>query len=115
MIAEKTYHYGDQVTIPADPAAPEGFEFTGWDKEVTDCQGNATYTATFEKAYIPGDVDGNETVTDADAVYLLYYTFLPDAYPVNQDCDFNGDGVVTDQDAVYLLYYTFLPDQYPIH
>ncbi len=114
VIAEKTYHYGDQVTIPADPAAPEGFQFTGWDKEVTDCQGNATYTATFEKAYIPGDVDGNETVTDADAVYLLYYTFLPDAYPVNQDCDFNGDGVVTDQDAVYLLYYTFLPDQYPI-
>ncbi len=114
VIAEKTYHYGDKVTIPADPVAPEGFQFTGWDKEITDCQGNATYTATFEKAYIPGDVDGNETVTDADAVYLLYYTFLPDAYPVNQDCDFNGDGVVTDQDAVYLLYYTFLPDQYPI-
>ncbi len=65
-------------------------------------------------ACTPGDLDKNEQVTDADAVYLLYHTFLPDAYPVDQDCDFNGDGVVTDQDAVYLLYYTFLPDQYPI-
>ena len=31
-------------------------------------------------------------ITDRDAVHLLYHTFLPDLYPVNQDCDFNGDG-----------------------
>ena len=65
--------------------------------------------------YTPGDIDGVEGVTDADAVYLLYHTFLSDIYPVNQDCDFNGDGEVNDKDAVYLLYYTFLPDLYPIN
>lgn len=65
-------------------------------------------------AYIAGDVNGDDEVTDRDAVHLLYHTFLPDLYPVNQDCDFNGDGEVTDRDAVYLLYYTFLPDLYPI-
>ena len=65
--------------------------------------------------YTPGDIDGVEGVTDRDAVYLLYYTFLPDMYPINQDCDFNGDGEVNDKDAVYLLYYTFLPDLYPIN
>lgn len=67
------------------------------------------------KDYITGDLDGIPGVTDADAVYLLYHTFLSDIYPVNQDCDFNGDGEVNDKDAVYLLYYTFLPDLYPIN
>ena len=65
--------------------------------------------------YTPGDLDGVEGVTDADAVYLLYHTFLPDLYPVDQECDFNGDGEVNDADAVHLLYYTFLPDLYPLH
>ena len=64
--------------------------------------------------YTPGDIDGVEGVTDRDAVHLLYHTFLPDLYPVNQDCDFNNDGSVNDKDAVYLLYHTFLPDLYPI-
>ena len=67
------------------------------------------------KDYTPGDIDGILGVTDADAVYLLYHTFLSDIYPVNQDCDFNGDGEVNDKDAVYLLYHTFLPDLYPIN
>ena len=65
--------------------------------------------------YVSGDLDGVEGVTDRDAVYLLYHTFLPNLYPVNQDCDFNNDGSVNDKDAVYLLYYTFLPDLYPIN
>ena len=65
--------------------------------------------------YVIGDVYGVEGVTDRDAVYLLYHTFLSDIYPVNQDCDFNGDGEVNDKDAVYLLYHTFLPDLYPIN
>ena len=67
----------------------------------------------FER-FTPGDIDGNEGVTDRDAVYLLYHTFLPHLYPVNQGCDFNKDGEVNDKDAVYLLYHTFLPALYPI-
>ncbi len=65
--------------------------------------------------YTPGDLDGKEGVTDADAIYLLYHTFLPDLYPVDQPVDYNGDTFVTDKDAVYLLYHTFLPDLYPIN
>lgn len=71
-------------------------------------------TITIAKV-LPGDVDGSGEVTDRDAVYLLYHTFLADRYPVNQDCDFNGDGEVTDKDAIYLLYHTFLPESYPLH
>ena len=115
VLSTKTYHYGDAVELPEDPAAPENHTFLGWDAEVTACQGDATYTAVFKKLYTPGDLDGVEGVTDADAVYLLYHTFLPDLYPVDQECDFNGDGEVNDSDAVHLLYYTFLPDLYPLH
>lgn len=68
------------------------------------------------KNYVPGDVDGVEGVSSADAIYLLYYTLLGDQrYPVNQNCDYNKDGVVTSADAIYLLYYTLLGgDRYPI-
>ncbi|MBQ6677315.1 MAG: hypothetical protein IJM71_04635 [Clostridia bacterium] len=62
-----------------------------------------------------GDLNGDEIVSDADAVYLLFYTFFPETYPLNQDGDFNGDGEVTDADAVYLLFYTFFPDTYPLN
>ena len=67
-----------------------------------------------EKETVPGDVDGVEGVTDADAIYLLYHTFYPDEYPIEGECDFNGDGELTDADAIYLLYYTFYPDEYPL-
>ena len=70
---------------------------------------------TLRPQYIlPGDINEIGGVTDQDAVHLLYHTFLPNLYPVNQDCDFNGDNEVNDKDAIYLLYYTFLPDLYPI-
>ena len=63
----------------------------------------------------PGDIDGVEGVTDADAEYLLMYTFFPEDYPVNQECDFNGDGFVNDADAEHLLMYTFFPEDYPLN
>ena len=65
--------------------------------------------------YIPGDIDGVEGITDADAEYLLMYTFFPEDYPVNQECDFNGDGLVNDADAEHLLMYTFFPEDYPLN
>ncbi len=49
------------------------------------------------------DLTGDGKIGTADAVYLLYHTFLPSQYPVSQNCDFNGDGVVSDRDAVYLI------------
>lgn len=76
-------------------------------------------TITIEKAvlepeYVVGDLNGDGEVTDSDAIYLMYYTFFPEDYPISQDCDFDGDGEVTDNDAVYLMYYTFFPEDYPL-
>ena len=89
-----------------------------WEKVVID-EGNDSFeTATVQFNYsgmASGDLNDDGEVTDADAVYLLYHTFVPGLYPVDQDCDFNGDGEVNDADAVYLLYYTFLPNLYPLH
>ncbi len=63
---------------------------------------------------IRGDMNKDNLVTDADAIYLLYYTFFPNDYPLNQNGDFNGDAFITDADAIYLLYHTFFPNDYPI-
>ena len=87
----------------------------GWDEYDTceDCD-YTTYLEIPMVPYIAGDVTGDDEVTDADAVYLLYATFYPEKYPLNQDADYNGDGEVTDADAVYLLYATFYPEKYPL-
>ena len=64
--------------------------------------------------YTLGDIDGVEGVDVDDAIYLLFYTFYPAKYPVNQPCDFNHDGLVDVDDAIYLLFYTFYPAKYPL-
>ena len=67
------------------------------------------------KIHLKGDIDGTEGITDADAEWLLMFTFFPEDYPVNQSCDFNGDGKVNDADAEHLLMFTFFPEDYPLH
>ena len=55
-ISEKTYHWGDEVIIPANPTKAADntytYAFAGWDKTVVNCAGNATYTATYTPIYI---------------------------------------------------------------
>ena len=75
---------------------------------------NCNHSYQEELKYIVGDIDGVKGVTDADAEYLLMYTFFPEDYPVNQSCDFNGDGKVNDADAEHLLMHTFFPEDYPL-
>lgn len=61
-----------------------------------------------------GDFDQDDSVTDADALYLLRFTLFPDRYPISQNGDVDGDGRVTDADALYLLRYTLFPERYPL-
>lgn len=50
-----TYHYGDMVVEPSNPtkAADNTYTYTfkGWDFDVVNCNGNATYTATYLQEY----------------------------------------------------------------
>ena len=80
----------------------------------TVCSHEEKYNIVPALTYILGDVNGDEEITDADAIYLLYATFNPEKYPLNQKADFNNDGEVTDADAIYLLYATFNPEKYPL-
>lgn len=52
LISEKTYRYGDTVTVPADPVRESSAEykyvFNGWSPSITSVMGDVTYTATFK-------------------------------------------------------------------
>lgn len=77
--------------------------------------GNELFQSALRKFEPPlqGDLNEDGTVTSADAIHLLYSTFYPFDYPVNQSCDFNSDGEVSSADAVFLLYHSFYPEDYP--
>ena len=61
VIHTGTYHYGDAVTPPSPPAKSADntytYSFTGWDKTVTACAGDAVYTAQYTPEYIDYTVD----------------------------------------------------------
>lgn len=73
-------------------------------------------TDTFEITVsgLRGDVNGDDRVTEEDAIYLLWHTLFRELYPIGADADFNGDRQVTDADAMLLLWFTLFPDQYPL-
>lgn len=70
VLSTKTYHWGDTVFAPSAPTRPADSEyiytFTGWDKTVTVCAGNATYTAVFAaKSPIPDSITSSKhTIRD---------------------------------------------------
>lgn len=59
-------------------------------------------------AYICGDADGNQSVSIADAVYIITYIFGGGPAPVPLESgEVNCDGNVSISDAVYLINYIF--------
>jgi len=64
---------------------------------------------------IMGDLNDDGLVTDADVIYLLWYTVFPEDYPVGDKfVDFNNDSLVTDADVIWLLWHTVFPEDYPL-
>lgn len=126
LLSQAQYAYGEIVEIPEPvmkPADEAGeYEFIGWDREVTACNGNDTYTAVFQlklpepvvPPYTPGDFDGNEVVDENDADYLLGYLLFPEWYPIGIPADLDGNGTVDEDDADYLLGYLLFPEWYPL-
>ena len=54
-LSNNTYHYGDTVVAPSNPTKASDntylYVFSGWDNDVINCNGNATYTATYSQEY----------------------------------------------------------------
>ena len=52
VLSTAQYAYGETVKVPQNPTKPadkeNNYKFVGWNKAVTTCKGNATYTAVFE-------------------------------------------------------------------
>ena len=71
-------------------------------------------TITWKSLRMLGDFDGDNLVTDADVIYLLWYTVFPEDYPLVGNADFDGDNQVTDADVIYLLWHTVFPEDYPL-
>jgi len=64
---------------------------------------------------IRGDFNEDDSIDANDAIYLLYYVFFSDNYPISQDGDLNNDDRVDSSDAIYMLYHVFFGDNYPLH
>ena len=75
VLSTKTYHYGDEVTAPETPTKASDntytYTFKAWDKIVVNCDGDATYTATYNSAYI----DYTVIFKDEDGTVLSTKTY----------------------------------------
>ncbi len=108
---EKKAHTWGEATVVAPEYQKEGYTT----HTCSVCKTEEKYDIVPALTYILGDVDGNETIDDSDAIYLLYATLGMEGYELNQTSDFNGDGEVTDADAIHLLYYTLLgAEEFPL-
>ena len=118
VLSSTGYEYGAVVTPPADPTKPRDdhgeYDFVGWNQEVTECTGDATYTAVFKLRYPVGDVTKDMQVNEDDAIYLLRYVIFPEKYPLDIVPDYDKDGDVDEDDAIYLLRHVIFPEKYPL-
>ncbi len=55
-LSKTAYHWGDEVAAPENPTKASdntySYIFTGWDKDIVNCDGDAVYTATYKPQYI---------------------------------------------------------------
>ena len=112
-----TYTYGSTVELNA--IANEGYRFLKWTDEVTDnprtitVSQNMTYTAQFVvDSNIPGDVNGDGTVTAVDITALYNYLLNSDTSNLING-DVNGDGHISAVDITVL--YNYLLNGTPIN
>lgn len=88
VLSEKTYHYGDTVTVPSNPEKPTDdtyyYEFAGWSPEVTTVSGNVVYVATYDKFFNTANYsEVNALVEQANALVQGDYTSVSFARVTN--------------------------------
>ena len=114
---------GDSYTAVPTPAlghkdfAPRNHQCDRCNEDLgpcTDDNGDGLCDWCDPSAIMRGDMDGDGDIDSDDAIYLLYFTFQPEDYPINQSGDVDGDGDTDSDDAIYLLYFTFQPNDYPL-
>ena len=112
------YKDGSMVVAPTAPKV-NGYNFIGWDKEISLATKNVVYTAVYEEVETMkdicaiADVNGDGAVDNKDVVLLLQHVHFNDI-KIYATADVNGDGKVTTDDALYLKNYLSAPKDYPI-
>ena len=148
LISSGEYAYGEEIVLPEEPvreADDVGFyKFSGWDKEVTVCQGNTAYTATYalwgtvefrdhdgtlissqeyesgseivvpENIQRPADSVGSYIFRGWDTHVTLCTGNAVYTAVYELVADFDGNGAVNEDDAIYLLRHVLFPDMYGI-
>ena len=107
VLSSAEYAWGDKVTAPAvPPRLNDGvyyYTFSGWDKTVTACQGDAEYTAVFTTNGVVGDIDGDGVLGAHDAAVIQQYVAGWNVMLDPEKADVDGDGSVTAVDAARIL------------
>ena len=62
----------------------------------------------------PGDMTGDDELTNVDVVALMWNILFPEQYPLNVETDLNKDGSRTNDDVVTLMWHVLFPEQYPL-
>ena len=120
VLSTNTYHYGDVVTAPTTPTKDADntytYTFKAWDAEVVACAGDATYTATYDSAYIDYTVifkDEDGTVLSTETYHYGDAVTAPTTPTKESDGEytytFNGwdkEIVACAGDAIYTATYT---------
>lgn len=109
MTDTKTYHYGDEITVPEDynltyKDNTYTYTFKSWDKDVlTYCTEDVTYTATYRKSYNYYNVTWfkESAIVDGEIGYETYMTnafiyneriSMPTQAPLSVQKPTGGDG-----------------------
>ena len=148
VIESGQYAYGEEIQLPQIPTRPEDgvgfYVFKGWDREVTLCNGNTTYTAQYTlwgrvefkdydgtvlstKDYAAGEMIVEPEHPTRPADQLGIYNFIGwdrelgactghMVYTAMYELigDVDLDGKVTENDGIYLLWHVFFPNDYPV-
>ncbi len=96
--------FGAIITPEPEPTK-EGYTFSGW-SEIPETMPahDVIVTGTFEKAFIPGDANGDGLVNVTDIVATVNFIMEKPSQDFNEEtADLNGDGVVNVTDIVMMV------------
>ena len=67
-----------------------------------------------ESEKVFGDLNKDTKIDTDDVTTLLFSSFFPEEYPIEENCDFNVDGKVDIDDVLHLLKHVYFPKYYAI-
>ena len=115
--AAQTKVHGEDLTLTGEIPTRAEYVFLGWAADPAAqypaCQPGDVYAANapitlyalWEPARIPGDINGDKAVTDADVSLLLSYLAGNDVSIAEKNASVNGDSLIDGRDALRLMQY----------